>query len=81
MIYEISNASIFFFALHPEGDLWVLQEDGMKGLLYLTLRRQQTAMKIKQHARDLYTRVLSGTNMEWPADWDDDDSSDSEIEV
>lgn len=85
--YTLSNAlkyytvhwNFFFLIMFVlQGELWDLNEEGIKGFLSLTLRKKQEVTRMMKHARDCYAKVLTGTSMDFQNDWDGYDS-DSEL--
>ncbi|CAL8311067.1 unnamed protein product [Gadus morhua 'NCC'] len=67
------------FSSEPlQSELWGLNEEGIKGLRSLTLKKKQAVTTMMKHARDCYAQVLRGTSMDFQRDWDGYDS-DSEM--
>ncbi|CAL8253654.1 unnamed protein product, partial [Boreogadus saida] len=61
-LYKDTNGS--------KGELWGLNEEGIKGLRSLTLKKKQAVTTMMKHARDCYAQVLKGTSMDFQRDWD-----------
>lgn len=53
-----------------KSELWSLNEEGMKGLLSITMKKKQAVTRMLKHARDCYAQVLSGTSIANQNDWD-----------
>ncbi|CAL8269727.1 unnamed protein product [Arctogadus glacialis] len=67
------------FSSEPlQSELWGLNEEGIKGLRSLTLKKKQAVTTMMKHARDCCAQVLTGTSMDFQRDWDGYDS-DSEM--
>ncbi|KAG7473601.1 hypothetical protein MATL_G00097570 [Megalops atlanticus] len=61
-----------------KSELWGLNEDGIKGLQSLTMKRKQAITRMMKHARDCYAQVLTGTDMNFQ-NYTDEYDSDSEL--